>query len=149
MREVIGDITEIPFGIIVHQVNCKKAIGGGLSGVLIKKWPAVKAAYFSAFIGHTPEEVYGTWNEVKVNDDITVINLFSQFDYGNAYRTKKQYTNVDYLVNGLKAIRSKYPNLPIYIPKYIGCGLGGADWNEVKKELAHMPLIAIELPDKN
>ena len=122
-------------GIICHQVNCKNAIGGGLSGAIINAFPVVEEKYHALFKKFKGEDLYGKKTETKVTDNLIICNLFTQFDYGNSAKTGEIYTNIEYLINAIKDEATKHPDKNIYIPYNIGCGLGGAKWDEVFKKI--------------
>lgn len=124
-------LLDIHHGIIVHQVNCQDRIGAGLSGVLIRRFPQIGEAYHQMFKTHSKEEVFGMWQPVNCGN-VIVINLFTQFYYGNAQKTGKVYTDYNKLSHCLRSIRESYPTSDIYAPEFLGCGLAGGDWGKVK-----------------
>lgn len=146
MKTIKGDITEIKSGIIVHQVNCQNRIGAGVAGAIIKKYPKVQKSYSWLFTKMSKEDIYCKYQPVPVTDDLTVINLFTQFYYGNPKKTGKIYTNTKSLVQNLKLICDRYPDKEIYIPERIGCGLGGADWDKLVKQLEPLRVTIVSLP---
>lgn len=156
MRVIDGDLLGITRGVIVHQVNCRDRIGAGLSGQIIAKYPEVEKAYHNIFDWHrkntsSKEEyesalrmmVKGTFQSVKISEDLFVVNLFAQFYYGNAAKTGKVYTDVNALVAGLESITELFGELPVHIPYGIGCGLAGANWQEVSRRLAHLDITVV------
>lgn len=145
MTIIKQDITTITSGVIVHQVNCMNRIGGGLSGHIIRKWPIVEQMYHSACNNAQSTSLFKTWQPVRINDDLAIINCFTQYGYGNPTKTRKKYTDEDALIQALKDICGKYPDRKVYIPYGIGCGLGGADWNEIVPRIFHLPLFVAKL----
>lgn len=157
MEVIEGDILDITLGVIVHQVNCRNKIGAGLSGQIIRKYTQVameyhrifeqyeKNAYSKANYEHLLRTTLkGTFQGVQVADELIVVNLFSQFYYGNSSKTGVVYTDVDDLVNGLERIKEMFADMPVYIPWGIGCGLAGADWNEVSCRIGYLDIIAVK-----
>ena len=124
-------IMDIKEGIIVHQVNCQNAIGAGISGVICNKYPIVKEAYHYAFTQMPKEKIFGTWQPVTVNENLIVVNMFTQFNYGNPKKTGKVYTDINKLITCLDDIIKKNPDKKVYISEFIGCGFGGANWEEL------------------
>lgn len=53
-REILGDITKISQGIIMHQVNCQNIMGAGVAKNLYQTYPQVKELY------HQLAEEYNT-----------------------------------------------------------------------------------------
>ncbi len=141
-------VLDITDGIIIHQVNCQNKFSAGLAKSIAEQYPIVKREYH-AYMDKTPaQSVFGLAQAVRVNDRLTIVNLFSQYYYGNAARTGEIYTDYDKLINGIKEI-CKTHDETIYIPTGIGCGLAGGDWNYVSKELASIPnLTCVSLPKR-
>lgn len=155
MNYIKGNILDIEKGVIIHQVNCMGKIGVGLSGQIIKKYPEVENSYhmfLSTF--KDPRLVLGEWNYVSIiGKNLTIVNLYSQLNYGNAYKTHKVYTDIISLVKGLRDICESYFKIyddensytRIYIPYGIGCGLGGERWKRVEPLINHLPLTVVKL----
>ena len=134
------NILTVTRGVIVHQVNCQNRIGRGISGEIIKKYPLVETAYHAICELKTPAELLGTWQGVNVTGSLTIVNCFTQLDYGNPARTGRIYTDVKKLAAALADICCTYKDNEIWIPEKIGCGLGGADWSQVSAMLEPLPL---------
>lgn len=150
MQIVRKNLLDVTKGVIVHQVNCMNRIGGGLSGSIIRKWPIVKEMYHDMFVGrdldNVRKNIFKTWQPVRVSPDLIVINCFTQFGYGNPRITHEKYTDEDALVNALKKIcLDYYPGSEVWIPYNIGCGLGGAKWEELEPRIRHLPLFVAKL----
>lgn len=122
-------------GVLVQQVNCQNAIGGGLSGAINKVFPIVEEKYRAVFKVKTSEQVFGQKILVECTPDLYVCNLFTQFDYQrlNEPKTGKVYTDVEKLINQVERTTKYFADkgMNVYVPYNIGCGLGGADWKEV------------------
>lgn len=155
MRIIKGDITNVKNGIIVHQVNCQNKIGAGVSGAIIKKWPVVAERYRDICAYCKPAELLGACQYVIVRPsgvdpenptELKVVNLFSQFNYGNSVKTDVVYTNLKCLVRGVLKVCYENPEETVYVPHGIGCGLAGADWSEVSSWFETIPnLVAVRL----
>lgn len=143
----MSGIFNIEDGILCQQVNCRNAIGGGLSGAIIKTFPVVEEKYHLLFDHYKGEELFGKKQMVKVSDTLSVCNIFSQFDYGNPQRTGKVYTNSEYLLAAIKEIAEKNSDKKVYIPFNIGCGLGGEKWDKVFNEIKALNLPNLYLID--
>ncbi len=130
----LGNILDIDHGIILHQVNCQNAIGAGISGAIIQKYPIVAEKYHEL----CEEGVeLGQLQYIETNSGVGIVNCFSQYNYGNSAKTGIKYTNEEILVDSI--IHTCYcfveSNLPIYIPWGIGCGLAGGNWSTVLSNL--------------
>lgn len=123
MQIVGGDILAIDKGIIVHQVNCKKAMGAGLALQIRKKYPQ----HFADFLSTEPK--LGNIVTTRINDNLYIVGVYGQDGYGRTGR----YTNYSALHAGLvKAnMLANQKQLPIFVPFGIGCGLAGGDWDRV------------------
>lgn len=142
-----NELFGIKNGIICHQVNCQDAIGAGISGAIIKAFPIVEKKYHDLFKICKPEELYGKKTVNQVTDTLAICNLYTQYYYGNADKTKEVYTNVEYLINGIKDIATKNPEQNVYIPYKIGCGLAGGNWDSVFAKIQALDLPNLYLLD--
>lgn len=122
-------ILDINKGIICHQVNCCGAIGAGVSGAIIRKYPIVGKKYTELCKRSTKYDLFGTIQPIEINDDLTIVNLFTQLNYGNSKKTGIIYTDMAKLTASLRSLLDN-PDAYVYVPEYIGCGLAGGDWNE-------------------
>ena len=149
MQIIEGNITDISEGVIVQQVNCMGAIGAGVSGAIIKKWPAVKKDYLAKCSEYPRQELLGMITVTAVSRSLFVVNLFSQYSYGNSAKTGLVYTDMDVLVHGLKTLVYLYGKTgqQIYVPYGIGCGLAGGNWQELVRRTEELPIIAVKLPN--
>ena len=127
--EYNSDITKIKEGIIAHGVNCQRVMGSGVAKALYTKWSQVKSVYMKA------EQNISSIHPVVVNENLVVYNCFTQEFYG---RDKSiQYASYGAVYNCMMKLAiecDSCDNREINIPK-IGCGLGGLNWLEVKKDL--------------
>ena len=135
-REILGDITKISQGIIMHQVNCQNVMGAGVAKSLYQTYPQVKKLYHQlAEEYNTPAKRFGLLQAVEISDKLIILNSFSQFAYGNSKRTGKVYTDEHVLMENLKRcdLMAKEKNLTAYVPNQIGCGLAGGNWQRIKQ----------------
>jgi hypothetical protein len=145
-----GDLMQVSRGIIAHQVNCRGVIGAGVgvSGVICNKYPDVKREYNMICEKYKgDEELFGSVWMVQVTKTLKVANIFSQYKYGNSRKTGIIYTDMDKLVDGLRRIRTKYPDDIIYVPYKIGCGLAGGNWDEFLQKAQNIPNIIVIRPN--
>jgi len=123
-----GDLLECDLQILAHQVNCRGSFGAGLAGQMAEKWPALRASYQRFVKDHSPEELLGgiyVWEGLGV----TVVNLFGQDEPGPNTDVSALYTSIQAL-NDYMALEGFET---VGLPWGIGCGIGGADWKEVRK----------------
>lgn len=135
MKQINGDITKvITSGYILHQVNCMSAMGAGVALALMKKWPQVRSEYmrFSKQVTK-PKDLLGQVGYVRVEDNLTVINSFTQLGYGNAHRTGISDTNEELLIRNIRnaAEKAASENTTVAVPYLVGCGLAGGNWENV------------------
>ncbi len=101
-------------GILCQQVNCQNAIGAGLSGEIIRHFPIVKENYHKSFEDKQRGDLYGKYNIIKVDDDLYIANLYTQFFMEMLQKQEKFIQmNKNYLMLYQKL------HLKILIKKYI------------------------------
>ena len=127
-----GDILKSGANIICHQVNCRGVMGAGLAKQIKNKYPVVFKKYRELCEFYNPYDLLGSVSTVLVDarNRVWIANLFAQLNYG---KSKLQYTNYDALRKCFLDLKNQEPGMTIAIPYGIGCGLGGGDWNVVKK----------------
>lgn len=149
-------------GIICQQVNCCGVMGAGLARAIMDKFPIVKESYDECYretakgykchfnqlgtVDVIPVDIPNLTLADKVklsfNDKISksrlmVANIYAQDFYGNPDKTGKVYTKLHHLTNAIHGLCFSY-DMPIYVPKGIGCGYGGETWDHVYKELQEL-----------
>ena len=144
MAEIIeGDITDVTNGIIMHQVNCQNRIGAGVSGAIIKKYPLVEKVYHNSFNNYLNKQLFCSIMYIPINDNLTVVNSYTQFYYGNSSKTGIVYTDMDSLKKAIHSVCNKNINIPVYVPYGIGCGLAGGNWNDLYLSIKDIPNLKI------
>lgn len=131
-----GDITRVSSGIIVHGVNCQGMMGSGVAKAVQAKWPQVYDSYCSHIGGyldgrHTRSELLGRIDVVEIDPFLTIVNAFTQLNYG---KDGKRYVSYDAVARCFEAIAfvAKEKDKWIYIPQ-IGAGLGGGNWSVISR----------------
>jgi len=120
-----GNILTIKHGIICHQVNCKGKMGAGIALKIRRKWPIVYKDYMIAYKNGLLIPGAVILSVIDPNK-LYVANLCGQLNYGR----DKQYTIYDAVGQCLSKLAAyDREDLPIYIPKGMGCSLAGGDWN--------------------
>lgn len=141
-----GDLLKSNCNYICHQVNCQGKMNSGIAKAIRTRWPQVYEEYANLYeyyvdkalqmdcSGFGPDAsdlLLGEIQTVSINDNQTIINLFSQQYYGY---DGKRYTSYDAFWNCLNLIKQKVPKgSKIGFPYGIGCVRGGANWNIVCK----------------
>jgi hypothetical protein len=134
IKTINKDILTVENGVILQCVNCLGA-RGGLNGQICKKWSKVNDEYVK-LIEDTKSawKLMGTNQEIKVDDDLVVVNMFTQYDIGMSAR-KTEYAA---LKSCLNAIATRWnPKKPLYIPYKIACGMGLGSWEIVEEMLEY------------
>ena len=130
-----GDITKvIKSGYILHQVNCMSAMGAGVALALMKKWPQVRSEYIQfSKQAAKPKDLLGQIEYVQVENNLTVINSFTQLGYGNARLSGVSDTNEELLIRNIRnaAKKAASENTTVAVPYLVGCGLAGGNWQNV------------------
>ena len=129
-----GDVLDSGADIICHQVNCRGVMGAGIARQIKKRYYWAYEQYKARCNKYKGSDLLGTcFFSIDYRDARSPIiaNLFGQVYYG----TDKQYTDLE---NGLfPALRhlhrfvEKSELFHIAIPYGMGCGLGGANWDDV------------------
>lgn len=134
-----GNILNVTEGIIVQQVNCKGVMGAGLAKQIKDKWPSVYNRYLDRVYYYPKNEnLLGTtvWNKVDTN--LFVASIFGQYDYGHGTK----FTIYPALFKGIDYVfgMAEIDQIPVYIPKGLGCGLAGGNWDFVKAYIQDLDL---------
>ena len=122
--------------ILLHQVNCQGVMGGGIAKTVKELFPEVFTRYKN-YCSKTNKDCLGDMLPVmsKYNKcNFYIGNCFGQKYYGR----DKRYTDYEGLKRSLDLVTiflgiDDSPCSKILIPKYIGCGLAGGDWNIVSE----------------
>lgn len=136
------DLLNIKEGLIAHQVNCMGAFKSGVAGAIRERYPLVYREYMklcraSIDQGDT-KSLLGTIQVVPINENLKIINCFSQYNYG--YDGQK-YTIDEAVESCFKRIALiNYKKRPLYVPFKYGCGLGRGDWTVISEIInTHCP----------
>ena len=116
--------------VVLHQVNCKGVMGGGIAYQIKNMFPNVYQTY-NAYCKKHNYKCLGDFLPVETNLDANsfqIGNCFGQDGYGMGLQT-----NYNALRNCFEQTKLLFPHNRILIPHSIGCGLAGGDWNIVFK----------------
>lgn len=136
---LLGDVTDVvnyarrrhPHNpiVVIHGCNCFNTMGAGLAKVIAKQWPEADAIDKTTKKGDKSK--LGNYSFANVDGRLVIVNLYTQYHYGAGLQL-----SYDALEAGLIMVVHQSNELyhsPIYlIPKYIGCGYAGGDYNIVK-----------------
>lgn len=126
----VGNLLESDCDYICHQVNCMGKMGSGIAKQIREKWPIVYVDYLEKCNKEIPDFLFTGIQIVPIEENKNVINMFSQFGYGY---DNKRYTSYDAFWQCLGKIKDAIPKgSKIGFPAYIGCGLGGANWEIIR-----------------
>lgn len=130
-----GDLLSQPdINVIVQQCNCFNTMKSGLALAIKTKYPEAEEADAKTSEGDSSK--LGAFSFAKTKDGKTIINLYSQFDYGG---NDKRYTNYEAFYMGMESIHAQVldskKSLIVGVPKYIGCGLANGSWGVIEAML--------------
>lgn len=153
LYEVQGDLKFIDFinlynpehiSIICQAVNCQGVQGAGLALDMKKKFPEQYFDYKHLCERHTENkgaDLLGLAQYCALHEDNKyMMNAFTQQFYGR----KGLFTDYDAVRSVFgsfaKRVASSTKQVDLYLPKFLGCGLAGGDWEIVssiiKEELS-------------
>ena len=135
-----GNILNVTEGIIVQQVNCKGVMGAGLAKQIRDKWPSVYDRYQDrVYYSPKNEDLLGTTVWTRVDTNLFVASIFGQYDYGHGTKFTiypALFKGLDYVFGG-----AEVDQIPVYIPKGLGCGLAGGNWDFVEAYIQDLDLL--------
>lgn len=133
IKIIKGDLLSVEAGFIVHGCNCIGAMGSGVAKVMREKYPEVYEQYAELCENRKSsgrlESLLGTCQYIRINDQLIVVNAFTQLMPG----THARMVNYDAIVSCFEDINIKLTeveniNQTISFPK-IGAGLAGGRWD--------------------
>jgi O-acetyl-ADP-ribose deacetylase (regulator of RNase III) len=138
MKYISGDAIEVfknsKSAVLIHQVNCQGVMGSGIAKQIRDTYPNHFDDYKECVDHFGSSEMFGEYFFTMIDSYHSVVGLFSQFNYG----TGERHTNYAAFVNAITQLvnsDSDEVDYELIIPKYIGCGLGGGDWNIIEQIL--------------
>lgn len=136
MKIIIGDLlTQTDVLNITQSCNCMCVQGGGLAGVIRKKYPQAFEADCETMKADFKK--LGTFSRASTDDGKIIYNVYSQYqpgantEYGALYNG---LLDVAYTVNA-DGVRE------FGIPYRMGCGIGGAVWAVVQRIIEHIEMV--------
>lgn len=110
------------FDVIVHGCNCECIMGAGIAKQIAERWP--KAYEVDVRTGSGRNKL-GCFTRAEITERFTIVNAYTQLRPGRCFDA-----NAFRVVLG--GICKSFSGKRIGMPQ-IGCGLGGARWENVKK----------------
>ena len=136
LREMVGDILNVKDGIICHQVNYFGTMGGGLAAAIADRiLTDEQYNEYVRFCEMWGRRALGKVQFLKCSDTLIVANLFCQDEVGAAIEEwKSRVTDYDHMAECFYTVwaAAYLTGKTVYIPRNIGCGIAGGDWDAVK-----------------
>jgi O-acetyl-ADP-ribose deacetylase (regulator of RNase III) len=128
IKEIQDNLFKSHADIIVHGCNAQGKMGSGIAKQIRDIYPKVYDAYIQVY--ESKGLKLGDIIPVSIGNRKWIVNAITQEFYGYDDRL---YTDYDAIRECMKKIaHNAQHGFKIAMPK-IGCGLGGGDWNKVKK----------------
>ena len=134
IKIIEGDLLKGDAQFILHQCNCFHKMGAGIAKQISLKYPNALQIDKQTIYGD--KNKLGTYSVSEETDGKTIINIYSQFEYG----TGKKQTDYNALLIALTKIKNVFgfkldymQPITFGLPYGMGCGLAGGDWNKVEK----------------
>lgn len=122
MKIETGNLLDKKRGIIIHQVNNRHVMGGGIALQIRDAYPQHYVDYMESSL------VMGSVLITRIRDDLFIVGIVAQDGFGRGRR----YTNYEAFEKCLSKLGEYTGDLPMYLPYNIGCGLGGGDWGVIE-----------------
>ena len=126
IKYIKGDLirdAEKHFDVIGHGCNCFNNMGAGIARDVRQKYPGAYRIDVETQYG--AKEKLGTYTSWS-NDDITVLNLYTQYKYGN----RERHADYDAIRSCMRHIKNDFSGNKIGLP-LIGAGLAQGDWGKI------------------
>lgn len=154
IKIINGNILDAKTDFILHQVNCQGVMGSGVTKTLRQYEDGLFQHYYLMYDKVTEAGFsllglndYYWWT--NHGESQCVVSMFAQDKYGY---DGKQYTDLGAFIECLRRFKANWyawveecdelRNTTVALPYKIGCGRGGADWeNDI------YPIIKRELED--
>lgn len=136
------DVVTTTKGIILHQTNCMGAMNNGVAKAIREKWPIVfekYSEYVNSF-GDQKWRLLGKAYRVRIDEHLSVYNLFGQYDFGYDNSRRTEYSALN---NAMSIVISdvefdyEMEGNDILIPDLIGCGVAKGDKTIVMEIIKH------------
>ena len=124
IQYITGDLFSSNETRLIHSVNARGIMGGGLALIIKNRFPKVFQEYRKIYetTGLKLGEIYPVEVDGKV-----IINAVMQDGFG----THQRQTDYDAVLSGFRKVEEQFPNQTIIMGR-IGSGLGGGDWKIIE-----------------
>jgi len=133
-----GDLLKSNCNIICHQVNCQGVMGSGIAKQIRATYPHIFSKYKQLCEQNKLEYLMGVAQICAISEAKThyIANMFAQLHYlprGINHTNYEMFRLCCQQLKTLIPIEIADTEFTIGFPYGIGCGLGGGDWNIVRK----------------
>jgi len=131
IEEIKGNVFKAKEDILIHGCNCHNAMGSGVAKMVRELYPGAWLVDQKTLWGDKSKlGDYSFWNgkHYYYDQNITVINLYSQYKYGHT----EVYADYNAIRKGLETVEFVYRGSTFAMPR-IGAGLARGDWATIKK----------------
>lgn len=131
IEEIQGDVFKAKEQVLIHGCNCHNAMGAGIAKKIREIYTGAWLVDQKTLWGDKNKlGTYSFWSgqHFCYNQNITVINLYSQYKYGHT----EVYADYEAIRKGLETLEFVYRGASFAMPR-IGAGLAGGDWATIKK----------------
>lgn len=134
-----GDLFFVKSGVIAHGCNAMGVMGSGVAKTMRELYPVAFSTY-KMYVENSKlqgKNVLGTINPVRIDDQLTIVNLITQSSFGrNSNIRYVSYDAVDDCMKSLglfmiETLQTQRKRVSLNMPK-IGAGLGNGDWDVIK-----------------
>lgn len=135
LTEITGDLLSVRSGIICHQVNYYGVMGGGVAAAIADNiLSAEQYAAYSLYCKQAGRTALGTVQFLGCAPGLVVANMFCQ-DEALARSGGFCITDYELMRKCFTRVRNfaQIQNMTVYVPRNIGCGIAGGDWETVKQ----------------
>lgn len=133
IENIEGNLFTCGAGILCHQVNCMGSMGAGIAAQVQKYMSREDKQMYKFLCSKHGGDLLG---EIMLtyHDKFIIAHCFAQVKYG----TNRKQTNYGALYSCMEKVLDiaiKKNVFEVAVPKYIGCGLAGGDWNKVYNKI--------------
>lgn len=130
IKEIVGNLITLAetgqFDVICHGCNTFHKMNSGIAPQIKNQWPEAYQRDLETPYGD--KNKLGTISYTKNIPSLTVVNCYTQHNYG---KDVKVYADYDAIEKSLTEVKTLFKGKKIGLPK-IGAGLARGDWNIIK-----------------
>ena len=144
IKNLKGDATKQVNTFLCHQTNCCGVMGAGIAKTIKQNilTPEQYSEYVNLCNTRAAAALLGTVQYFSCPNNVIVANCFAENIPGACSCDTEYHKLFDCLQNVRdKAMEYAHGDMSVTIPKFIGCGLAGGNWNIVYPKIL-VPLFA-------